>query len=98
MARPPHTIRWTSRNRRWTNGKPQAALAGQANVSKRTVERLCYTGTRGMGALEFAPELGPKPRKAMKIEMDALVRLGSEVLTHRNERKPDGEGGGHRHE
>ncbi len=48
------------------------------------VERLCYTGTRGMGALEFAPGLGPKPRKATKIEIDALVRLASDVLTHRN--------------
>jgi serine/threonine-protein kinase HipA len=36
-----------------------------------------------MGALEFAPALGPKARKASKIEVDALVRLAGEVLTHR---------------
>ncbi len=51
------------------------------------VERLCYTGTRGMGAIEFAPGLGPKPRKATKIEIDALVQLASDVLTHRNKLK-----------
>ena len=38
-----------------------------------------------MGALEFAPVLGPKPRKASKIQVDALVRLASEVLTHRSD-------------
>ena len=38
-----------------------------------------------MGALEFAPVLGPRPRKASKIKVDALVRLASEVLTHRND-------------
>jgi serine/threonine-protein kinase HipA len=49
------------------------------------VERLCYTGKRGMGALEFAPVLGPKPGKATKIEVDALVRLAGEVLMHRGD-------------
>ena len=38
-----------------------------------------------MGALEFAPALGPKPGKATKIEVDALVRLAGEVLTHRGD-------------
>jgi serine/threonine-protein kinase HipA len=61
------------------------ATQGRTPESFRAVERLCYTGIRGMGALEFAPVLGPKPRKATKIEIDALVRLASEVLTHREE-------------
>jgi serine/threonine-protein kinase HipA len=51
------------------------------------VERLCYIGARGMGALEFAPAIGPKPQQAKKIEIDALVKLASEVLTHRNNLK-----------
>jgi serine/threonine-protein kinase HipA len=38
-----------------------------------------------MGALEFAPVIGPKSRKASKIEVDALVRLAGEVLTHRGD-------------
>jgi serine/threonine-protein kinase HipA len=60
------------------------ATQGRRPESFNAVERLCYTGKRGMGALEFAPVLGPRPRKAKKIEIDALVRLASDVLTHRN--------------
>ena len=68
------------------------AAQGRTPESFNAVERLCYTGTRGMGALEFAPSLGPKPRKAARIEIDALVRLASDVLTHRNDLR------GHFHE
>lgn len=59
------------------------ATQGRTPESFGAVERLCYTGTRGMGALEFAPVLGPRPRTAAKIEIDALVRLASDVLTQR---------------
>ncbi len=61
------------------------ATQGRTPESFNAVERLCYTGTRGMGALEFAPVMGPKPRKASKIKVDALVRLAGEVLTHRGD-------------
>lgn len=60
------------------------ATQGRLPESFSAVDRLCYIGTRGMGALEFAPGLGPKPRKSTKLEIDALVRLAGEVLTHRN--------------
>lgn len=59
------------------------ATQGRKPESFNSVERLCYTGKRGMGALEFAPIIGPKPQKAKKIEIDALVKLASDVLTHR---------------
>lgn len=59
------------------------ATQGRTPESFSAVERLCYTGTRGMGALEFAPALGPRPRKAAKIEIDSLVWLASDVLMHR---------------
>lgn len=59
------------------------ATQGRTPEGFGAVERLCYTGARGMGALEFLPGLGPKPRKATKIAIDALVLLASEVLTHR---------------
>ena len=74
---------------RFGNALINAWLASQGQTPERfhAVERLCYTGTRGMGALEFAPVLGTKPRKAAKIEIDALVQLASEVLTQRNELK-----------
>jgi serine/threonine-protein kinase HipA len=60
------------------------ATQGRAPASFNAVERLLYTGARGMGALEFRPTIGPKARKAQKIDIDALVDLASEVLTHRN--------------
>lgn len=36
-----------------------------------------------MGALEFSPAIGPKARKAARIQIDQLVALASEILTHR---------------
>jgi serine/threonine-protein kinase HipA len=67
------------------NALIDAWLAGQGRTPESfdAVERLCYTGKRGMGALEFTPVIGPKPRKAVKIEIDSLVRLASEVLSDR---------------
>jgi serine/threonine-protein kinase HipA len=58
------------------------ATQGRSPGSFSAIERLCYTGSRGMGALEYAPVLGPKPRRSAKIDVDALVKLASEVLTH----------------
>src|SRR3974390_259076 len=43
------------------------ATQGRTPESFNAVERLCYTGARGMGALEFVPALGPKPKPAEKI-------------------------------
>ncbi|RMB04978.1 type II toxin-antitoxin system HipA family toxin [Eilatimonas milleporae] len=47
------------------------------------LERLCYTGTRGMGALEFKPALQETPQAARKVEIDALVALANRVLDDR---------------
>ncbi|MDF9827569.1 serine/threonine-protein kinase HipA [Ereboglobus sp. PH5-5] len=63
------------------------ATQGRTPDSFNAVERLCYTGGRGMGALEFAPVVGPVTRAAKKIEIDALVKLASDVLKHRNDLK-----------
>jgi serine/threonine-protein kinase HipA len=70
------------------------AAQGRAPDSFNAVERLCYTGARGMGALEFAPAIGPKPQQAKKIEIDALVKLASEVLSHRQNLKTTFAGAG----
>lgn len=59
------------------------ALQGRKSEEFSSVERLCYIGTRGMGALEFKPVLGPKTRKASKVDVGSLVALASEILTHR---------------
>jgi serine/threonine-protein kinase HipA len=59
------------------------ATQGRTHESFNAVERLCYIAARGMGALEFVPALGPKPQTAKKIEIDALVKLTSEILRRR---------------
>ncbi len=60
------------------------ATQGRTPASFNAVERLCYTGTRGMGALEFAPATGPVARRAQKVQIDTLVQLASEVLSQRH--------------
>lgn len=60
------------------------ASQGREPASFNAVERLCYTGERGMGALEFAPAIGPRAKQTTHIEVDELVALASEVLTHRD--------------
>ena len=60
------------------------AAQGRTPESFGAVERLCYTGMRGMGALEYAPVLGPRPRVASRIKVDALVALAGEVLRNRD--------------
>ena len=61
------------------------ATQGRSPQSFNAVERLCYTGARGMGALEFLPTVGPIARAAEKIEIKALVDLASDVLSRRND-------------
>jgi serine/threonine-protein kinase HipA len=59
------------------------ATQGRRPENFNAVERLCYIGVRGMGALEFAPAQGPPLRRSAKVDVDELVKLASEVLTHR---------------
>lgn len=59
------------------------ATQGRTPDSFNAVERLCYIGQRGMGAIEFAPVIGPKARKATEIRIDHLVDLASEILSQR---------------
>lgn len=61
------------------------ATQGRSPESFNAVERLCYTGTRGMGALEFHPTKGPRTRTAKRIQVDQLIELASEVLANRSQ-------------
>ncbi|TWT17280.1 type II toxin-antitoxin system HipA family toxin [Luteimonas marina] len=58
---------------------------GRSAGSFNPVERLCYIGTRGMGALEFHPSLSRGAGRSRKVEIDALVRLANDVLDHRQQ-------------
>jgi len=59
------------------------ARQGRSAADFSPVERLCYMGSRGMGALEFKPALGPQARKAVPIEVAELTQLASDILQHR---------------
>ena len=56
---------------------------GRSPESFNPVERLCYTGSRGMGALEYVPARGPSATESERIEIDKLVQLASQVLRSR---------------
>lgn len=60
------------------------AKEGRSPASFNPVERLCYTGKRGMGALEFTPTVGPSYRESEQVELQKLVNLASEILTKRS--------------
>lgn len=59
------------------------AQQGRVPESFNAIERLCYTGRRGMGALEFAPVMGPKASEGRRIEIDALAELAGDILSRR---------------
>lgn len=56
---------------------------GRAADSFNPVERLCYIGARGMGALEFHPAILKGARTSRRLEIDALTRLANQVLNNR---------------
>ena len=58
------------------------AMSGRSRESFNPVKRLCYTGARAVGALEFEPVIGPRG-KAARIQIDRLVVLANRVLSDR---------------
>ncbi|MES9942164.1 MAG: type II toxin-antitoxin system HipA family toxin [Candidatus Thiodiazotropha sp. 6PLUC2] len=60
-------------------------LQGRSGDDFNAVERLCYTGSRGMGALEFVPVIGVADKQSSRIEIDKLVDLASKVLVSRGD-------------
>ena len=47
------------------------------------VERLCYTGRRGIGALEFEPVINTEFDEPVPVDISALVELAREILASR---------------
>jgi serine/threonine-protein kinase HipA len=59
------------------------ATRGRTPESFDAVERLCYVGRRGMGALEFEPARGPRAATDHPLDVEALVELAAEVMSKR---------------
>ena len=57
------------------------ARQGRDKADFNPVERLCYIGNRGMGALEFAPLLGDNKLADAPINIQEMVQLASDILT-----------------
>jgi serine/threonine-protein kinase HipA len=70
---------------RWGTALVNAWLAseGREESSFDVVQRLCYVGSRGIGALEFQPASEPTLSTGSDLQIDALVRLANEVLAQR---------------
>lgn len=60
------------------------ARSGRPPESFNAVERLCYTGSRGMGALEYVPAIRSGLSSSSSVEVGRLVELASMILTHRD--------------
>jgi len=59
------------------------ASQNRSAESFNPVERLCYTGTRGIGALEYKPVIKHSPTHSRKLDVDRLVNLANRVLRDR---------------
>lgn len=59
------------------------ARQGRDAVGFSPVERLCYTGKRAMGALEFAPATLDRYDRAVPVEIGELVGLAQHVMRER---------------
>lgn len=59
------------------------ARNGIAAADFSPIERLCYTGRRATGALEFAPTLNASIEESMPVEIAELVELAQAVTADR---------------
>ena len=60
-------------------------VQGRLPGSLTPIERLCYTGIRGMGALEYRPALFDDEDKSEAVHVDSLAELANEILRQRSE-------------
>jgi serine/threonine-protein kinase HipA len=59
------------------------ARQGRQEDSMNPVEKLCFIGTRGMGALEFEPAQIKTGTKSFSLELDSLVEIAKKMLNER---------------
>ena len=61
------------------------AEQGRPENSMNPVEKLCFIGTRGMGALEFEPATLSNTKKTFDIEVNSLVEIAQKMLSKRKQ-------------
>jgi serine/threonine-protein kinase HipA len=67
------------------NALIDAWLAGRGRTAEsfNPVERLCYIGERGMGALEYAPAVPQAELTSTRLDVAQLVSLANQILDER---------------
>ncbi len=63
------------------------ARNGRDSTGFSPVERLCYTGKRGMGALEFSPSMIDRYDESVPVEVAELVGLAQAIMHDRSTMK-----------
>ena len=61
------------------------AQQGRPIDSMNPVEKLCFIGSRGMGALEFEPTQIQGRKNTFKVELDTLVDISRQLLQKRTD-------------
>ncbi len=59
------------------------AQQGRQENSMNPVEKLCFIGTRGMGALEFEPAQLKTGIRSFSLELDSLIEVAKKILHER---------------
>lgn len=60
-------------------------LQGKSRTDFNAVDRLCYIGNRGMGALEFKPSITTFQEHSNKVYVADMVELASQILSKRKQ-------------
>lgn len=61
------------------------ASQGRAAGSMNPVEKLCFIGSRAMGALQFEPVVGLEDSGSFEVNLQSLVDVASKILSKRQD-------------
>jgi len=61
------------------------AQQGRPSDSMNPIEKLCFIGNRGMGALEFEPAFDKEINSTFELEIKSLVEITSQMLAKREQ-------------
>lgn len=61
------------------------AQSGRPASAFNPVDRLCYTGARAMGALEFLPPVRDSLEDAVPVDLEQLLNIANEITSERKD-------------
>lgn len=61
------------------------AQQGRSDNSMNPLEKLCFIGARGMGALEFEPAQMKASKNSFSLELDSLIEVAKKMLSQRED-------------